>query len=121
MKIYRVETAYYRTQDEAKKAARAASTDWHTEEMPVKQAEVIAFLNRIAGTTPSPPPRHAAHTSSVMPSLDDLWSSLPLGAKLHFASLALGEAYVRVVAERTAPYEEPEETAQGEVEGADLL
>jgi hypothetical protein len=113
MKMYRVGDAHYVTQDDAKKGAKIRGLDWAAVDVPVKIRDLAEYLNDLVdgvllGATPAP----AAPRPDPVPTLnytqqsleiDDLWDTLPLARRLHFAALAVEDARTSVPALKVEP------------------
>jgi hypothetical protein len=108
--MYRVGNNHYVTQDDAKKGAKALGLDWTPVEVPVKIRDLAEYLNDLVLTvemnaprpleTPAPRPDPVPTLNYTQQSLeiDDLWDTLPLARRLHFAALAVEDARTSVPA-----------------------
>lgn len=99
MKMYRANGLYHATQDQAKKAAKAAGCDFEAVEVPVKQADLVEYLNALVVERPTASTTitntfnvDALRDDEVMPLADELWSRLGLGMRLLFAAETFDEA-----------------------------
>jgi hypothetical protein len=102
VKVYRVGNAHYATQDEAKKASKALDLPWSGVDLSLKLRDLIEYINGVVtdeqveatpkAAAPKADPTPTLNYGSQSVEIDDLWDTLPLARRLHFAALAIEDA-----------------------------